>query len=55
MEDGRVTFEWKDYADGGQTKTMTLEAVELFAADSLAVDFDLGRLWLSMSRRMTQP
>ena len=28
MEDGRVTFEWKDYADGGQTKTMTLEAVE---------------------------
>jgi hypothetical protein len=28
MEDGRVTFEWKDYADGGQAKTMTLEAVE---------------------------
>jgi Putative transposase/Transposase zinc-binding domain len=28
MQDGRVTFEWKDYADGGQTKTMTLEAVE---------------------------
>ena len=28
MEDGRVTFEWKDYADGSQTKTMTLEAVE---------------------------
>jgi hypothetical protein len=28
MGDGRVTFEWKDYADGGQTKTMTLEAVE---------------------------
>ena len=28
MEDGRVTFEWKDYADGNQTKTMTLEAVE---------------------------
>jgi hypothetical protein len=25
---GRVTFEWKDYADGSQTKTMTLEAVE---------------------------
>jgi len=28
MEDGRVTFEWKDYAGGSQTKTMTLEAVE---------------------------
>ena len=28
MEDGRVTFEWKDYAAGNQTKTMTLEAVE---------------------------
>jgi hypothetical protein len=28
MGDGRVTFEWKDYADGGQTKTMTLDAVE---------------------------
>ncbi len=28
MADGRVTFEWKDYADGNQTKTMTLEAVE---------------------------
>src|SRR4051812_37717358 len=28
MEDGRVTFEWKDYAAGNQAKTMTLEAVE---------------------------
>jgi Putative transposase/Transposase zinc-binding domain len=28
MEDGRVTFEWKDYAAGNQTKTMTLEVVE---------------------------
>jgi hypothetical protein len=28
MANGQVTFEWKDYADGGQTKTMTLEAVE---------------------------
>jgi Putative transposase/Transposase zinc-binding domain len=28
MEGGRVTFEWKDYAAGNQTKTMTLEAVE---------------------------
>ena len=28
MEDGRVTFEWKDYADGNQTKTITLEVVE---------------------------
>jgi hypothetical protein len=28
MEDGRVTFEWKDYAGGNQTKTMTLSAVE---------------------------
>ena len=28
MADGRITFQWKDYADGNQTKTMTLEAVE---------------------------
>ena len=28
LEDGRVTFEWKDYAAGSQTKTMTLDAVE---------------------------
>jgi Putative transposase len=28
LADGRVTFEWKDYAVGNQTKTMTLEAVE---------------------------
>jgi hypothetical protein len=28
MADGHVTFEWKDYADGNRTKTMTLAAVE---------------------------
>jgi len=28
MDDGRVTFEWKDYADNNRIKTMTLEAVE---------------------------
>ena len=28
LADGRVTFEWKDYADGNQSKTMTLDAVE---------------------------
>ena len=28
MQDGRVTFEWKDYAAGNQTKTMTLEPAE---------------------------
>src|ERR1700693_2889510 len=28
MDDGRVTFLWKDYADGNKTKTMTLDAVE---------------------------
>ena len=28
LEDGRVTFEWKGYAPGSQTKTMTLDAVE---------------------------
>ena len=27
LEDGRVTFEWKDYATGSQTKTMMLDAV----------------------------
>jgi hypothetical protein len=28
MEAGRVTFEYKDYADGNNTKAMTLEATE---------------------------
>src|ERR1700693_2714855 len=28
MDDGRVTFLWKDYADGNKTSTMTLDAVE---------------------------
>jgi hypothetical protein len=28
LENGRVSFEWKDYADGNQSKTMTLDAVE---------------------------
>ena len=28
LADGRVTFEWKDYADCNQTKRMTLDAVE---------------------------
>ena len=28
IEDGRVTFLWKDYADGSQTRVMTLVAVE---------------------------
>jgi Putative transposase len=28
LEDGRVTFEWKDYANGYQSKAMTLAAVE---------------------------
>jgi Putative transposase len=28
VADGKATFLWKDYADGNQTKTMTLDAVE---------------------------
>jgi hypothetical protein len=28
MEDGAVTFRWKDYAHGGKRKTMTLKAAE---------------------------
>jgi hypothetical protein len=28
MEDGKVSFHWKDYADGSQQKTMALDAVE---------------------------
>ena len=28
FDQGRVTFEWKDYADRGRTKTMTLDAIE---------------------------
>jgi Putative transposase len=28
LEDGRVNFDWKDYADANKTKTMSLEAAE---------------------------
>ncbi|MFO1052184.1 MAG: IS91 family transposase [Planctomycetota bacterium] len=28
FRDGQVSFKWKDYADGGQRKTMTLDALE---------------------------
>jgi hypothetical protein len=28
LEDGKVRFHWKDYAHGGASKTMTLQAVE---------------------------
>jgi hypothetical protein len=28
LENGRVSFDWKDYADHSHTKTMTLDAVE---------------------------
>ena len=28
MEDGKVSFQWKDYADGNQAKTMKLDVVE---------------------------
>lgn len=28
LEEGKVSFQWKDYADGNQPKTMELEAVE---------------------------
>ena len=28
LENGHVTFDWKDYADRGRTKTMSLDAVE---------------------------
>ena len=28
IADGKVTFLWKDYADGSKTKPMTLDAVE---------------------------
>jgi hypothetical protein len=28
LESGRVSFDWKDYADHSRTKTMTLDAVE---------------------------
>jgi hypothetical protein len=28
IEDGKVKFQWKDYADGNKTKVMTLDAVE---------------------------
>src|SRR5712692_6584497 len=28
LENGRVSFEWKDYAHHGRTKTMTLDAIE---------------------------
>ena len=28
LEDGQVTFRWKDYAHGGRQRTMTLDAIE---------------------------
>lgn len=28
LQDGRLSLEWKDYADGNKTKTLTLDAVE---------------------------
>ena len=28
LEDGKVTFRWKDYAHGGKKRKMTLDAVE---------------------------
>jgi Putative transposase len=28
LDDGRVTFRWKDYAQGNRQRTMTLDAVE---------------------------
>jgi hypothetical protein len=28
LENGRVSFDWKDYADHSRTKTMSLDAVE---------------------------
>ena len=28
LENGRVSFDWKDYADHSRTKIMTLDAVE---------------------------
>jgi len=28
LDDGHVSFEWKDYSDRGRTKTLTLDAVE---------------------------
>ncbi len=28
LQNGRVSFDWKDYADHSRTKTMTLDAVE---------------------------
>lgn len=28
LNDGRLSFQWKDYANGNQTKTMNLEAIE---------------------------
>ena len=28
MQDGQVTFEWKNYATGNEIRTMTLNAVE---------------------------
>ena len=37
LEDGRVTFLWKDYADGCRRKEMTLEAVELVGRFALHI------------------
>ena len=41
LEDGHVTFLWKDYADGCRRKEMTLEAVE-FVRGSRCTSYPKG-------------
>ena len=45
LENGRVYVEWKDYADHGRTKTVTLEATEVFRRVLLHIlPYDLVRI-----------
>src|SRR5260370_37289396 len=58
MADRRVPLEWKDYAGGNQTKTMTLEAVEFirrFLLHLLASRFVHIRPFRSLPNRKRQP
>jgi Arc/MetJ-type ribon-helix-helix transcriptional regulator len=52
MQDGRVTFRWRDSAHGNQTKLMTLDAVEFVRRFLLHVVFRPQSLFALRQSRM---
>jgi Putative transposase len=58
LENGRVTFDWKDYRDHARTKTMTLDAVEFmrrFLLHVLPSGFVRIRQFGFLANRVRQP